>query len=326
MAKNKNISVDNYYNGADALKDLIAPRPSTVEGQLSEATWYYQHMLTRKIANIFRIEDCPDEWNLDYFWYTLLREGYIGVVDTPAGVLPLRCGYSGVNPFNMPTHVTVANHCFPETLYREIGKDAVLMYLEYLPWSHAFQPVGNIIRKYSVLLANCDAAINVNLINSKVAYIFDCEDEAQANTAKAIYDDISSGKPAVFKRSSSPSLNSDGSVTWTVNNVKSSYIAQDVQDTKRSIMSEFWTDIGIDNSPVDKKERVNTEEVVSNNMQLTASVYDWYRNLDKLFTRVNSIFNLNIKFSMPYYNALEKLREGVNENATVESGRPDENV
>lgn len=300
MAKNKTTQY--------ALGTLYNQMPQEVESK-SETFFYYREMLLRKVMNIFRLENVPDEWNLDYLWRNMLTGAQISIANTPVGVVPLISSAYGDNVYGFPTRVRISNHVFNKTLDLELNKDAVLLYLSYNYNGRFFGNINPLLSKYASQLSNCDSAITVNLMNSKVTMMFNCEDDLQAMDAKAVYDTISNGEPAVFKRAKTPVLNSDGSVEPYFLPVKQNYVADVIQDTKRSIMAEFWSEIGIKVSPVDKKERVNTHEVDSNDMQLACTVYDWWRNLDKQFKRVNEIFGLNIKFSMPYYEKLQNVVE-----------------
>ena len=163
---------------------------------------------------------------------------------------------------------------------------------------------------YAEKLASVDAGIEVNILNTKAAWMFDCDGKAQEETAKKIYDDITSGRPAVFARANtSSSLNSDRKIGITMLNVKNTYIADMLQDAKREIRYEFLSEIGINNANVDKKERVNTLEVAANDDELRNAVDDWKNNLEKQFEQINRMFGLGIKVKFPYYMATS-LREG----------------
>lgn len=331
-----NINKGTWDAGA-IMRYMMAQQPDTID-PISESLENYKDMLSRKVYNIIRLENLPEHWNHDYILHGIFHYGFLVVADTPLGVLPLRTAIVGNDPFGFPQNYEIANHAFSENIRGSLYKGihyvggapeqqakGVLLYLQYYPPSRGFYTIDRLLNKYAIMLALADSGVTVNLINSKVAYIFECEDDAQAATAAAIYDAISRGEPAVFKRSKTPTLNSDGSVNWTINPVRNTYVADMILETKRNIMMEFYSEIGINNSPENKRERVNVEEVNSNNDQLTDSVYNWDRNLQQQVKWINELFGYNIKYSMPYIENLKSDREEQT-NATTQSDRPNDNI
>lgn len=280
-------------------EELYGINPQDVKGQYNVRTQYYKERLLRRLLSVFELENCPDEWDIEWFKKNLLLRGYMCVGKTPAfGVIPMICTFHGLNVYNRPTKCTIANHLF-NNLTLTIDKDCVLVHLQ-----NNYQGVNNLLNIYSERLASIDAGIEMNIINTKAAWIFDCDGKAQEETAKKIYDDITSGRPAVFTRANNSSaLNSDGKVSITMLNVKNTYIADLLQDAKREVRYEFLSEIGINNANVDKKERVNTLEVEANDDELRNSIDDWKNNLEQQFEKINKIFGLSIKVKFPYYRA-----------------------
>lgn len=303
MAKKKASQVCSpAFNGivTPELARMWEPAPTDV---ISIETWsslYYRKRILRRLISLLTIENAPDTWDLNYMLEWLFLYGYIGVASFDEfGVLPLRCTLSGVNVYDRPTTAIFSNAKLTRTYEKIINQECVVLRLNY-----NFEGVGDMLNLYSQLLANCDGALSVNLMNSKVAYIFDCADKEQAETAKEVYDQISRGEPAVFIRANIPTPNGDSGVKFAINNVSNSYICDKVVDTKNAIWGMFYNDVGLDHSPVDKKERVNTEEVVSNNQQLINAIKDWKENLDDGIRRVNEMFGLNLVIRFPFYDEM----------------------
>ena len=82
---------------------------------------------------------------------------------------------------------------------------------------------------------------------------------------------------------------------------KNNFIADDVQLLKRKILNEFLTDIGINNTNLDKRERLTDDEVNANNDEVLANIYYWYDNINESLERVNKMFGLNIKCNLREY-------------------------
>lgn len=301
------VSTLSKKNAANEIyKELFDLAPNDVQGQFNARTFYYKQRLLRRVMTIIKLENCPEDWDVEWFKKHLFLTGYMCIGNTASyGVIPMRCTFHGLNIYDRPVTCTISNHKI-HNLNLKIDKDCVLVHLQ-----NNYQGIHSLINIYAQKLASIDAGIEVNIMNTKAAWMFDCDGKAQEETAKRIYDDITSGRPAVFARANNNSnLNADGKIGITMLNVKNTYIADSLQDAKRQVMYEFLTEIGINNANVDKKERVNTLEVEANDDELKNSIDDWKENLEKHFAKVNKMFGLNIKVSFPYY------RKEVNTNGS----------
>lgn len=320
--------MSNNYD-YQTLKELaFGTQPSDVSAQFAFQTAYYRNKLLRKIMTIFNFNNLPDAWDKNYLLRTLWNIGYFVVCDTPDGLLPQYATLNGFDSQDRPTEAIVSNPAFidsPSITYDLKSAHAELVFLEKVTppntGSTAFGGIQWILDNYSARLAMCDSSIDVNLVNSKVAYAFVCENEAQAKTAKSIYDDITAGTPAVFTKAKANTISgSDGEPKLLLGNVKNNYVADLVQATKRQIMSEFLTEIGVNNTPIEKKERVQTAEVDSNNEEVEDSIMDWEWNLKDCIERVNKKFGLNISVERTYRR--REVTQNDNSNTDTASNQP----
>lgn len=299
MSRKDNRRTVGYW---EALKESLGIIPQEVKGQGNLTTEYYFWILLNTVKGLFEIE-CPSTWDKDYMLDVLLLEGYFAVLDTYYGVLPLRCGLTGVNVFNRPNGITVANHDKHITnLRRSIGEDCEIVSLHGSGYRRG---ISHILQIYAEKLASCDSAIDVNLINSKTAHVFGAKDNKEADSLKAMYDQISAGKPAVFVKTRVAEL---ADTSFFKADVKQNFVATDIQIAKRKIVEEFLTIFGVNNANTDKRERLNSEEVNSNNMELLVNTSYWSKNLREACDRVNAMFpSTNLSIRMPF-REIEELR------------------
>ena len=287
----------------DMLRDFMTTQPKNVD-PASTSFMYYVRALFRKAMSIYDFKNIPENWDFDYFLSILLSLGFITVTDTALGVVPLRCGISGINVYNHPTTVIIANPVLGN-LERTIDEDCTLIKIAY-----DYHGIMDIVYRYATLLSECDSSISVNLMNSKVAFIGLVESKAQANSMKAMYDMISKGEPAVFVKGSQ--INSD---TILYNHVKENFVAGDIQILKRKIMSEFLTEIGVNNANTDKKERLTDNEVEANDSEIQLNAGYWLENIREGLEKTNKMFNLNLTVDLKdTYNT-----EGVIDNVNISS-------
>lgn len=276
-------------NGYNALvRNYTSTKPKKVNGVQNTSYFYYYKKLMNMIYSIFEFK-LPEEWDEDYFKENLFLYGLLMVVNTSYGTVALRSGYSGINIYNHPTNFIISNPVLG-TLQGEIGKDGQPIYLGMQ--AQGFINVDGLVTRYAELLANVDGSLNTTLINSRVAHVFQADTMTQLKSMQKMYDEITQGNPAVFLRDTPDSTSS-----YTLfNNVKNTYIGNDLLLTKRTIMNEFMTEIGINNNDVLKKERLISDEANSNAGELNANIYTWYNNLKKCIDKVNSTYGLDIGF------------------------------
>lgn len=274
------------------LAQFLTPRPADVDGLNNSSYFFYKKQLYLKLFSVFSFNNIPEQWNIDYLRNILFPQGFICIANTPAGVLPLQGGYSGINAFNMPTKINIANPVLG-SFTCDIGTNGELLYYNY--FADSFISVDPLIKRYAVLLASCDGTLNTSLINSRIAHIFIGNTDAEVETYKKIYDDVSNGKPAVFLKKPTGAQIVETNDEFL--NVKNTYIGNDVLLTKRTIMNEFLTEIGINNANTDKRERLISDEVNANNSETLALVSLWLDTMNNCFKRINNTFNLNISVS-----------------------------
>lgn len=286
----------------DLRRAFFAERPRDVDGIRNRSALYYRRWMLRKVFAIFELSGVPEAWDLDYFWTHLFIDGGVCITDTDMGVLALQTGWSGINVFNHPTECVIANPVLG-SFRRTIGKDCVLLHLQY-----DYNGIGYLLDRYSYLLAACDEAISVNLMNSKVAAVFQADSKAAAKTIEKAYDEIMLGKPMVVLKDSAMMGNRGNDIYF--NHVKENFIAQDVEILKHMIINDFLTEIGIANSNADKRERVQSAEVDANNSATAVNIIHWKENLENGIYEANDMFGLDLSI---------KLREEVR---AIESAEP----
>lgn len=274
-----------YY---DLVSNFLRPKPKDVNGLNNSSYFYYRRQLFLKIYSLFDFKNYPDYWDIDYFKNVLFSDGFIGVVDYNGGPWALKCGFSGINPYNNPTEIMIANPVLGN-FNRTIGKDGELIYFNRVDGMYiGLEPL---VKRYALLLSQCDGSVNATLMNSRVRHVFEGTNDAEVQTYKKMYDEVSQGKPAVFLKKGKTDLKESN---FNFLNVKNTYIGNDIMLTKRTIMNEFLTEIGINNRNTDKRERLTTDEVAVNDSETAANVILWLDTMRRQLDKVNKLFNTNI--------------------------------
>lgn len=278
----------------DLVQQFFAKKPKDVDGVANTSTIYYREYLLKKILSRFEFE-IPSFWDMDYFLETIFLDGKICITDTAVGVLGLKCGVTGIGIFDQPTECQIANPVLG-SFRRTIDVDCALIKLQY-----NYAGCGWLINRYATMLAMCDSSVATNLMNTKVTYVFKASSKAQSETMKKMYDDITCGKPAVF-------VGENGAINeenMFVMPAKQNFIAEDVQILKRKIINEFLTEIGINNTNQDKRERLTDDEVNANNDEVYANIQHWYDNLSDGINKANALYNLGLSVKIREFGGIK---------------------
>ncbi len=303
---------------SEATREAYGIQPTEVNGIFNARTEYYYSILQRTALSIADVDYNRDmyRWDEDYIREALLIKGCFTVTEDNNGVLlPLKCGTTGINVFNRVTETIIANPVVGN-FRRTIGKDCEIVYLQQKQGGR-FRNIVPILTVFSQKLANADAAIDINLFNSRLPYIFQAPSEEVAASFKAMYDEIAQGNPAVFVDTQLGNLlqNSEGSNIYMFK-AKENFIAGDAQNEKLQIMNEFLTTIGINTANTTKRERQIVDEVNANNIEIQANIKLWKQNVERGVERVNKMFpDAGLKITFPYYsemkdsNAVDRTKE-----------------
>lgn len=306
---------NNRYELLKEWREMVGHGAKQDVGALTKTRLFisYTEWCLKKLFGAFEFSGVPETWDYDYFLTHLFIDGYIAVTDTAIGVIPLRCGITGINVFDHPTTALFANPVlgnFERELFGENRATSCAM----VKLQYDYNGVMPIVERYAELLAMCDNSIAVNLRNSKVAFIGFVSSKQQAATVQKMYEDIDSGKPAVYVK------HGDGLTSDDIyyNHVKETYIANDVQLLKQSIKNDFLTEVGLNNANTDKRERLIVDEVNANNDEVQANVQHWLDNIREGLTRANTLFGLNLSVKLRKF-------DGGGENDNAENAESDAN-
>lgn len=290
----------SYENNSAAVNSYINPN-QYIHVADSGLCHFFSKYLLQKAMSVFRWK-LPKSWDRDYFLYSLYCWGSVAVFRTAKyGVIPQACSLSGRDIFYRPNTALISNPLINGTpLKLGIGADCVLFKLQ-----PNYSGIMDIVTYYAEMMALCAQNIGVNLINSKLAYVFTANSKSSAESFKKIFDDIASGKPATVIDKNL--RGKDGKNNWEYfsQNLSQNYIAGDVLSDLRKIEQMFDTDIGIPNANTDKRERLITDEVNSNNIETFSKCDLWLEELQKRCDDVGELFGVEISVDWRYPTSIQ---------------------
>ena len=281
-----NLNEPPVYMGTESLL-YSSVSPSTVHVSNSGIAFFFRRYLIQKVFSVFEWT-VPEEWDFDYFLYTLYLMGRIAVFrHEPFGVICQGASLTGFNLYYHPTNALVSNANIPSltTLDLRIGVDTELIKLT--PDMHG---IGDLISYYADMLALCAESAGMNLVNSKLAYVFAAQNKAGAESFKKLFDKIQQGEPAVVI--DRDLLGADGKPTWQFfsQNLAQNFIIPDVLLEMRKIEMMFDAAVGIPTANTEKRGNLTEDEVNVNNFENKAIATKWFDCLTRSIKQVKSMF------------------------------------
>ena len=235
------------------------------------------------------------------------------VKDKDLGYLALKVNPSDkLNVYNLPEKVLAwsigynKNYKFDDVVY-------IMNNLLELPTSTT-------INLFAYRLYETERTIDTNLIAQKTPVLIE-GDTKTILTLKNTYMSFSGNTPFIFG-------NKDYNINQKLNALKTDapYLIDKLETHKHEIWNEALTFLGIDNANTDKKERLITDEVESNNELINYYLNCFYKTRKQACDMINEKYGLNIKIKLNK-DVLELLKEedlifnldneGVEENGEI---------
>lgn len=258
--------------------------PAGVVVTNSNLSRYFQRQLLQKAISVFKW-NMPVNWAENYTLFSIYCLGYVAVVKTDKyGTIPQHCSLSGYDVFYRPNTAIISNPLIRHKPLT-IGKNCELIRLQ-----PDYGGILDTVRMYADLMSLCVQAASVNLLNSKLSYVFFADNSAMAQSFKKLMDEIESGKPAVVADSKLKNNACGINMEMLQQNVKNNFITPELLVCLRNISNMFATEIGLPNANTDKKERLISDEVNANNVETSSKADMWLEQLKKDCVRVVEMF------------------------------------
>ena len=249
---------------------------------------YYYYKLMLIIRNLFEWENLPNNMEARWIERYLFADGKcIFYKDPTMGYMVAGYGQNGsVNCYDDPTLVQpiAPNYVYSgeqlingENCYVIRNNDLML-------------PEFAVVRYYAYKLCNLDRAIDVNIEAQKTPTLVTCTDKQRLSLKQAI-NQRRDNEPVIYADNSF-----DKDMISTID-LNPPMVFKDLQLQKHMVLNEFFTDIGINNANMDKRERMVANEVEANNEQVKASEDVMLKSREEAVKQINKIFGLDIKVS-----------------------------
>lgn len=153
-------------------------------------------------------------------------------------------------------------------------------------------PTSNTLSLFAYRLYETERTIDVNLIAQKTPVLIE-GDTKTILTLKNVYMQYSGNTPFIFG-------NKQFDISNKLNVLKTDapYLVDKLELHKHEIWNEALTYLGIDNANTDKKERLITDEVESNNDLISYYLNCFYKTRKQACDLINEKYGLNIEIEL----------------------------
>lgn len=269
-------------NKVDNIKKYI----TYADTRNSEVFWYNFNRLKLKAISMFEWINLPEEIDERYLELMLCQNGYVcffkdQLVPDVDTYFALQCTLGGrFNVYNIPTVYQIYTASGYNT--RRTAEDSVIIYNNLL-----HSPSVPLLMYHAYNIANVERTIEINLNQLKRPYIF-LVPENQRFTFTKLVNDIKNNQDVII---GNKDLNLENVLpinTITPNNTL------DLYTLKKRYYNEALTDMGINNLNVDKKERLVSDEVSSNDEDVLINRNSMLYARKIACKQINEMFGLNI--------------------------------
>lgn len=256
-----------------------------------ETAQMYMWRLLDIAMSVFEWENLPkgiDQRQLE-FW--LLRDGFCGMLyDEDLKVDSRRApeGYA-VLPMMIRGNWDIYDYPKERTAYATNGlqyqcneDNSVIIFNDYLR-----TPMWFTLKQYAYRLAMCDRTIDVNLAAQKTPKIIRCT-ESQRLSLLNLAKEVDENKNWI---TADKNLDIEGIQIF---DTSAPFVALDVQVLKHQYWNEVLTYLGIENVNTDKKERLITDEVMSNMGDVEGQRFVRLNARKQACEMINELWGLNV--------------------------------
>lgn len=267
--------------------------------------WHYSKYLSQLTFQLFEWENLPETIDPRYLEMMLHTHGYVGFYKDPVNdrfVVSNGAAGRQLNRYLQPTKFETAIPDVREN-YENVsfdiinyGDDIELMKKEsetygMVIWNNDLHiPTMDSVILYAKKLAHVQGIIDVNLNAQKTPVLIGATDTNKLSM-RNIYNQYEGNAPVIMAdKSFDPK-------TIQVFKTDAPFVCDKLNDQKNAYKSEFLTYLGINNTSIDKKERLVSAEATSNNQEI--------KNSNNIMLKSRKEFVERAKFVYP--NELEGL-------------------
>lgn len=271
----------------------------------------YVNKMTQIAVSQFEWIDLPDSCDVRYLETMLLKNGKACFFkdDVTNELLSLNCtNESMFDIYGYPVKFRAYSE-YNNFQMKLTSENAVVIYNNLTKTNSLTD-----INMFAERLANIDRIIEINANAQKTPILLQCE-EKQRLTLLNVYKEFDGNSPVIFA-DKNLDLNNITALSTNAN-----YICDKLSDLKQNIWNEFLTYMGIANTQIMKRERVNTEEATNSQGGVLSCRYSRLEARQIACNKLNKLFGLNVKVKFK-----DELKESTNDTINISDDKGGKNI
>ena len=273
--------------------------------------FYWCNALLEYAIRLFTWENLPESLPQHEIEFSTLTHGYGVIVENKGEyIAPFNYSRNGVtNYYDMFTHVNFSTPI--STGYNaKIGKNAIIV-----PNNSLKMPLTPKIQRYATLLAHTDISIVCELVNNRQSSLIETINQSESDKANIYFNRLYNGDLSTIVNKGFEMLKINDMSKRSQSEVEKLIVI------RNKLLQAYLEEIGI-KKQTEKKERMITDESISNNEMLKLNISDMLECRQKAADEFNKISGLNVtvKCNIDYLETVE------NSVDIVESGEKENDI
>ena len=261
-------------------------KPNETELTFDKSYRYWHKNLFNRLMRLFTWTGLP--FPQREIEFNLMAKGSVGIFNVN-GLFASQCGLTGVTEYPDKFIYAVYANPIKGSGMKKINKECIVIYNDDLMTS-----LIPFVNRYANLLAHADLSLQIALINSRSMGALVAPNSVVAESIKEWYNALKKGKMlAILDDESMETLASAKGTRSVTESYPSTNTILDFYTAQQNILKSFYNDLGVKYT-TEKKERLITDEVNSDNDMLLINVNAMLENRKKACEDMKKIFGINV--------------------------------